>query len=256
MILPIIAAISREVFLQTPRENIEAAYALGATRWEMIRLAVLPYGRSRRRSARSCWASAARWARPSRSRWCSRTTSNFVDQFLEPGGNTIAANIALQFGDAVQTRPGRADRLRPGAVRDHLAGQPAGPADHRARGAIPEDERWTPAPGGRRRSTATWRPADDADAAPPTCRTAAGPSRPRTPPGRRSGRRAGRSGRAAPRTSPSAAACWSALAGAPDRSTGSPAVTVATFLLALLPLISILVAGDQQRRARTSSPTS
>lgn len=46
MILPFIAAISREVFDQTPRLSEEAALALGATRWEMIRTAVLPYGRS------------------------------------------------------------------------------------------------------------------------------------------------------------------------------------------------------------------
>jgi phosphate transport system permease protein len=45
MILPIITAISRDVFERTPRANIEAAWALGATRWEMIRIAVLPYGR-------------------------------------------------------------------------------------------------------------------------------------------------------------------------------------------------------------------
>ena len=45
MILPIITAISRDVFDRTPRQNVEAAWALGATRWEMIRLAVLPYGR-------------------------------------------------------------------------------------------------------------------------------------------------------------------------------------------------------------------
>jgi len=46
MILPIITAISRDVFLQTPRDHVEAALALGATKWEMIRTAVLPYGRS------------------------------------------------------------------------------------------------------------------------------------------------------------------------------------------------------------------
>jgi phosphate transport system permease protein len=46
MILPIITAISRDVFERTPRQNIEAAWALGATRWEMIRMAVLPYGRA------------------------------------------------------------------------------------------------------------------------------------------------------------------------------------------------------------------
>lgn len=46
MIIPIITAVSREVFSQTPPLQREAALALGATRWEMIRLAVLPYGRS------------------------------------------------------------------------------------------------------------------------------------------------------------------------------------------------------------------
>jgi phosphate transport system permease protein len=46
MILPIITAISRDVFERTPRQNIEAAWALGATKWEMIRLSVLPHGRA------------------------------------------------------------------------------------------------------------------------------------------------------------------------------------------------------------------
>ncbi|MCD2192871.1 phosphate ABC transporter permease subunit PstC [Actinomycetospora endophytica] len=46
MILPIITATTQEVFRQTPRFQIEAAQALGATRWEVIRMAVLPYGRS------------------------------------------------------------------------------------------------------------------------------------------------------------------------------------------------------------------
>ncbi|MCW2817896.1 MAG: phosphate transporter permease [Marmoricola sp.] len=46
MILPIITAISREIFRQTPRLHQEAALALGATRWEMVRLTVFPYARS------------------------------------------------------------------------------------------------------------------------------------------------------------------------------------------------------------------
>ncbi|MDR1999566.1 MAG: phosphate ABC transporter permease subunit PstC [Frankiaceae bacterium] len=46
MILPIITAVSREVFERTPTETIEAAWALGATRWEVIRMAVIPHGRS------------------------------------------------------------------------------------------------------------------------------------------------------------------------------------------------------------------
>ncbi|ASK65347.1 phosphate ABC transporter permease subunit PstC [Brachybacterium avium] len=45
MVLPIITAITREVFLQTPRLQEEAALALGATRWETIRTVVLPFGR-------------------------------------------------------------------------------------------------------------------------------------------------------------------------------------------------------------------
>jgi phosphate ABC transporter permease protein PstC len=45
MILPIVSAISREVIATVPSENKEAALALGATRWEMIRMAVLPYAR-------------------------------------------------------------------------------------------------------------------------------------------------------------------------------------------------------------------
>ncbi|NKY53122.1 phosphate ABC transporter permease subunit PstC [Nocardia vermiculata] len=46
MILPIITSVSREVFQLTPRAQIEAAQALGATKWEVVRMTVLPYGRS------------------------------------------------------------------------------------------------------------------------------------------------------------------------------------------------------------------
>ena len=46
MILPIITAVTREVFMKTPQGHIEAALALGATRWEVVKTAVLPFGRS------------------------------------------------------------------------------------------------------------------------------------------------------------------------------------------------------------------
>jgi phosphate ABC transporter permease protein PstC len=46
MILPIVSAISREVMATVPADHKEAALGLGATRWEMIRTAVLPYCRS------------------------------------------------------------------------------------------------------------------------------------------------------------------------------------------------------------------
>jgi phosphate transport system permease protein len=45
MVLPIVTALSREVFAQTPVSHTDAALALGATRWEMIRTAVLPFGK-------------------------------------------------------------------------------------------------------------------------------------------------------------------------------------------------------------------
>ncbi len=46
MILPIIAAVTREVFTRTPQDQLEAALALGATRWEVVKTTVLPFGRS------------------------------------------------------------------------------------------------------------------------------------------------------------------------------------------------------------------
>lgn len=46
MVLPYISAVSREVLLAVPRSQREAALALGATRWEMIRGAVIPYAKS------------------------------------------------------------------------------------------------------------------------------------------------------------------------------------------------------------------
>ena len=46
MILPVIAATAREVFVQTPKGHVEAALALGATRWEVVRMTVLPFGMS------------------------------------------------------------------------------------------------------------------------------------------------------------------------------------------------------------------
>jgi phosphate transport system permease protein len=46
MILPIITAVTREVYGRTPRSQVEGALALGATRWEMIRMTVLPFDKS------------------------------------------------------------------------------------------------------------------------------------------------------------------------------------------------------------------
>ena len=46
MIIPIITSVSREIFAQAPLDRIQAAFALGATRWTMIKAVVIPHGRS------------------------------------------------------------------------------------------------------------------------------------------------------------------------------------------------------------------
>jgi phosphate transport system permease protein len=46
LVIPIITSLTREIFSQAPRGEREAAYALGATRWDMVRTVVLPFGRA------------------------------------------------------------------------------------------------------------------------------------------------------------------------------------------------------------------
>ena len=98
MILPIITSISREVFLQTPRLNEEAALALGATQWEMIRLAVFPYARSGMVSAVLLGLGRALGETMAIALIISPSII-FSSRILTEGSNsqTIAANIALNF---------------------------------------------------------------------------------------------------------------------------------------------------------------
>jgi phosphate transport system permease protein len=99
MILPIITSLSREVFLQTPGMNEEAALALGATKWEMIRTAVLPYGRPGVIAAVILGLGRALGETIALAMTLGITfTISF--NLIENGGNTIAANIANTFGEA------------------------------------------------------------------------------------------------------------------------------------------------------------
>jgi phosphate ABC transporter permease protein PstC len=102
MILPIIAAIAREIYKQTPRDQVEAAYALGATKWEMIRFAVLPYGRSGVTSAVILGFGRA-LGETIAIALVLTSVPGLVTRILQPGGNTIAANIATSFADAFTT---------------------------------------------------------------------------------------------------------------------------------------------------------
>jgi len=106
MILPIIASLSREVFLQVPAAHQEAALALGATRWEMVRVAVLPFGRPGVIGATMLGLGRALGETIAVALVLSPA---FVVSLhiLEPSsGNTIAANIANGFGEAGPTGRG------------------------------------------------------------------------------------------------------------------------------------------------------
>jgi len=99
MVLPIITSLSREVFMQTPTANEEAALALGSTKWEMIRTAVLPYGRP------GVIASVMLGlGRALGETIALAMTLGFINEIspnlIKNGGNTIAANIANGFGEA------------------------------------------------------------------------------------------------------------------------------------------------------------
>ena len=100
MILPIITALSREVFLQTPRLHEEAALALGATRWEMIKMAVLPFGRPGIISATMLGLGRALGETMAVAMVLSPSVIISFALMTSQNPTTIAANIALNFPEA------------------------------------------------------------------------------------------------------------------------------------------------------------
>jgi phosphate transport system permease protein len=105
MVLPIVTSLSREVFQQTPGMNEEAALALGATKWEMIRTAVLPYGKPGVIAAVMLGLGRALGETIALAMTLGITFSISVN-LIETGGNSIAANIANAFGEANETGRG------------------------------------------------------------------------------------------------------------------------------------------------------
>jgi phosphate transport system permease protein len=99
MILPIITAICREIFLQTPRLHEEAALALGATRWEMIRMAVLPFGRPGIVSAAMLGLGRALGETMAVAMVLSATGALSFKLLTSDNPSTIPANIALKWGE-------------------------------------------------------------------------------------------------------------------------------------------------------------
>ena len=168
MVLPIITAITREIFVQTPKLHQEAALALGATRWEMIRLAVLPYARSGIVSALMLGLGRALGETMAVAMVLSASgvVTLQPDQQHQPLDDRGEHRPEVPRGH--RPRGQRADRQRPGAVRDHLRGQLRGP---RHRGAQREERTMR----GNLKSTSTPRV--------PTPPSTQDPSMTTTPPG-------------------------------------------------------------------------
>ncbi|WP_416517701.1 phosphate ABC transporter permease subunit PstC [Bifidobacterium asteroides] len=100
MILPIITSVTRDILIQAPRLQQEAALALGATKWEMIRLAVLPFGRSGIISASMLGLGRALGETMAVLMILSPGFSYSLRLLQASKSQTIAANIAAQFPEA------------------------------------------------------------------------------------------------------------------------------------------------------------
>ena len=131
MILPIVSAIAREVFSQTPRKQLEGAQALGATRWEMIRMTVLPFGKSSVISGAMLGLGRALGETMAVTIILSVSGIVTFNLISQANPSTIAANIALNFPESSGLRDQPADRDRPRPLRDHPGHQPHRAGDHR-----------------------------------------------------------------------------------------------------------------------------
>jgi phosphate ABC transporter permease protein PstC len=114
MILPIVSAISREVMATVPRDQKEAALALGATRWEMIRMAVLPY--SRAGIAGASMLGLGRAIGETIAVTLVIGNAPTIGHHLFNQGYTLAAVIANEFGEAAADPLHRAALIAAGLV--------------------------------------------------------------------------------------------------------------------------------------------
>jgi phosphate transport system permease protein len=100
MILPIVSAVAREVFSQTPRKLQEGAQALGATRWETIRTTVLPFGRSSVISGAMLGLGRALGETMAVAIILSVSGGVTFNLISQANPSTIAANVALNFPES------------------------------------------------------------------------------------------------------------------------------------------------------------
>jgi phosphate ABC transporter permease protein PstC len=114
MILPIVSAISREVMATVPVEHKEAALALGATRWEMIRMAVLPYSRAGISGAAMLGLGRAIGETIAATLVIGNAPD--IGKAIFSQGYTLAAVIANEFGEAASDPTHRAALIAAGLV--------------------------------------------------------------------------------------------------------------------------------------------
>jgi len=98
MILPIITAITREIFDQTPRTQIEGALALGATRWEVVKTVVWPFGKGGYVAASMLGLGRALGETIALAIILAATFEAFSGSLFD-GGATFASKIALSFAE-------------------------------------------------------------------------------------------------------------------------------------------------------------
>ena len=99
LVIPIITSLSRQVFSQAPQGEREAAYALGATRWGMIRTVVLPYGRAGMIGASMLGLGRALGETIAVS-FIVTPIFSFTPHVLQSGGNSVTYMIAIRLLDA------------------------------------------------------------------------------------------------------------------------------------------------------------
>jgi phosphate ABC transporter permease protein PstC len=114
MILPIVSAISREVVATVPTEHKEAALALGATRWEMIRMAVLPHARPGITGGAMLGLGRAIGETIAVTLVIGNAPA--IGRTIFSQGYTLAAVIANEFGEAANDRTHRAALIAAGLV--------------------------------------------------------------------------------------------------------------------------------------------
>jgi len=114
MILPIVSAITREVMATVPPDHKEAALALGATRWEMIRMAILPYSRAGITGAAMLGLGRAIGETIAVTLVVGNAPN--IGKHLFDQGYTLAAVIANEFGEAASNPVHRAALIAAGLV--------------------------------------------------------------------------------------------------------------------------------------------